>query len=184
MSASVSFSEFNGSTGTETTGVTQMNLKGVDDVGTTITSAPIAAGLNSFSKYQCAYVNASGIFAVSSPTYRVSSNSPATGVTVAGTVINNFSSSVAYVQPTKSATGDGAMSTSNVYAAFSALGTGGTGGVITSGNWNAASAAVLSQIGNYTGYASPLRLQLQTTTSAATGTTPSFSIIFGWQEIG
>ncbi len=185
MAATVSWSQFNGASGTETTSIASIALKSVDDATTSYNNASIAAGYNSFTAYYCPFVNLTGTLEVLSPYYQVSTNSPASGVTIAGAVINNYTSSVAYVAPQTSATGDSAIFTSNaVYVGFFGPNSGTTGGAITSGRWNACNSGNISPLSNVAEYASPIRMQLQTTSSAAINNAISFTVTFGWQEIG
>lgn len=163
MPSTQTWSEFNGtSAATETTSRTDMNLKNIDDSTSAYGTYPVTAGNNSFSKYQ-ALVFAGVWNSLSALTYKVSTNAPATGVSIVGSVVT------AGTTPTTTATGDAAMSITGLSANFVSSTTPyGTG--------------TSSSTASGTMYANPLRLQEQTTTAAAAGNTPSITITASWTE--
>jgi hypothetical protein len=159
------WSEFNGaSAGTETTSRSEMNLKNIDDSTTAYSAAGglITAGNNSFGKYQA--LKFAGTWnSLSALTYKINSNAPATGLSIVGSVVT------AGATPSTSATGDSAMSTSGLAANFNSSST-------------PYGAGTSSTTAGGTMYANALRLQLQTTSSAAPGDTPTSTITATWTE--
>lgn len=119
----------------------------------------ITAGNNSFAKYQA--IKYGGTYnQLSGGTVKVSSNAPATGLSLVGTVTNTFAT------PSATATGDGAFST--------------TGAAYNFGSTPAtASSASTTANPAYSGY---VRSQLQTTTAAAPGDTPVITFTYQWTE--
>lgn len=164
MASTQTWSEFNGaSAATESTNRADNNWKNIDDSTTTAYSAsPITAGLNSFTKYQA--VKFGGTWnSLSALTYKVSSASPATGVSVVASVVT------AGTTPSATASGDSAASTSGTSANFNSSSTPyGTGSSSTSAGG--------------TMYAQAYRTQLQTTGSAGPGDIPSVTITATWTE--
>lgn len=163
MASTQTWSEFNGSSAaTETTSRAEMNLKNIDDSTTAYSSSPITAGNNSFGKYQA--LKFAGTWnSLSAFTYKVSNNAPATGLSIVGSVPTSGAT------PATSATGDSAASTSGVSANF----------VSSSTPYGAGTS---SSTASGTMYVNPFRLQLQTTSSAAPGDTPSVTITAAWTE--
>ena len=157
------WSEFNGaSAATETGSRSEMNLKNIDDSTTAYSSSPIAAANNSFWKIQ-ALKFAGSWSSLSALTYKISNNAPATGISIVGSVVTSGST------PATTASGDSAMSTSGISANFNTSTTPyGTG--------------TSSSTASGTMYVNALRLQMQTTTSAGPGDTPSVTITAGWTE--
>ena len=156
MASTVSFTEYNGASQTATASRTEMNLKNIDDSTTVYSSSPVTAGNNSYSKYQAA-VHTGTYNLLSSASYKISSNAPGTGLSIVGSVVTS------YTTPSTTSTGDSAMSTTgastNFVGSTTPFGTGSstynTGGTV---------------------YVNALRLQLQSTTSAAPGDTTSQKI--------
>ena len=164
MASTVSWSEYNGATPTITGSRTEMNLKNIDDSTTAYSSNPITAGNNSFTKYQSA-VHAGTYNTLSSASYTMSvaGGSLGTGLTLVGGV------KTSYTTPATTASGDSTVTTSAMTANFNSSSTGvgtGTSTYTTAGGV----------------YVNPLRLQLQTTTSAAPGDTTSETITYTWTE--
>lgn len=166
MASTQTWSEFNGASLTETTSRGECNWKNIDDSTTAYSASPITAGQNSFSKQQC-IVFAGTFNSLSSLTYKVSSNAPGTGLTVAGKVINT-----AYAQGSASLTGDSPASTTGATANF------GT----TSNSSGFAAGTATSPTANATTYTNAFRTQLQTTGSAAPGDIASVTITATWTE--
>ncbi len=163
MASTQTWSEYNGAGQTETGARSECNWKNIDDSTTLYSSAPIAAGNNSYSKYQA--LKFAGTWnQLSSLTYKVSSAAPATGITVAGAVVT------AYITPATTATGDGAASTSGAAVQF---------GTSTNPFSTAGGATVA---GGGTIYANAFRTQLQTTGSAGPGDIPGVTITAQWTE--
>lgn len=164
MASTVSFTEYNGAGQTATASRAEMNLKNIDDSTTAYSAAGgiITAGNNSYWKYQSA-VHAGTYDTLSAATYKIASNAPGTGLSIVGAVVTS------YVQPATTASGDSAMSTSGASANFG----NGTDGF-------RAGTSTYSSGG--TVYVNPLRLQLQTTSSAAPGDTTSETITYTWTE--
>lgn len=163
MASSVTFTEYNGAGQTATASRAEMNLKNIDDSTTAYSSSPVTAGNNSFNKQQSA-VHAGTYNSLSAASYKIASNAPGTGLSIVGSVL-----ATSYVQPATTATGDSAMSTSGASANFG----NGTDGYRTGTSTYTAGGTV---------YVNPLRLQLQTTTSAAPGDTTSETITYAWTE--
>lgn len=163
MASTQTWSEFNGaSAGTETGSRGEANWKNIDDSTTAYSASPITAGSNSFSKYQA--VKFAGTWnSLSALTYKVSSNAPATGVSIVASVVT------AGTTPSTTATGDAAASTSG-----------------TAANFNSAStpfgAGTSSTTAGGTMYANAYRTQLQSTGSAGPGDIPTVTITASWTE--
>ena len=162
MASTQTWSEGNGTNAnTETTSRAEMNWKNIDDSTTAYSSSPISAGNNSFSKYQA--VKFAGTYnQLSSFTYKVDNNSPATGISIVGAVVTSGTT------PSTTATGDGAMSTSGASANFTTTTLGYAAGAATT-----TSNPV---------YANALRTQLQTTSSAAPGDIATRTFTASWTE--
>lgn len=170
MASTQTWSEGNGTNaGTETTGRTEANWKNIDDSTTAYSSSVITAGNNSFSKYQA--IKYAGTFnSLSSLTYKVSTATPGTGLSVVASVI----AAATPATPTATATGDAAASTvgtaanfvhTNTWASVYAAGAA-TGGPNDATSW----------------YGQAYRTQLQTTGSAAPGDITSVTITATWTE--
>lgn len=166
MASTQTWSEGNGANaGTETTNRTDCNYKNVDDSTTAYSSSPITAGNNSFSKYQA--IKFGGTFnTLSSLSYKISSNAPATGISIVGSVITAASPA----SPSTTATGDSAMSTTGLSANFTGT---------TWANVFEAGTATATAVNTY---GQALRTQLQSTGSAAPGDIPSVTITATWTE--
>lgn len=159
MASTQTFSEYNGAGATETTSRADCNWKNIDDSTTVYSSSVITAGNNSFGKYQA--IKFGGTYnQLSLGTVKVSSNAPATGVSLVGTVTTT------YVTPATTATGDGAFSTTGTGYNFGA-------------SPAAASSSTTASNPAYSGY---VRSQLQTTTAAAPGDTPTITFTYQWTE--
>lgn len=163
MASTQTWSEGNGaSAATLTASRTDMNWKNIDDSTTAYSSSPITAGNNSFSKYQ-AIVFAGTYNTLSSLTYKIDNNAPATGLSIVGSVVT------AGTTPATTATGDAALSTSGLAANF-----------VGSSTPYGAGTATYSAGG--TCYAQALRTQLQTTSAAAPGDIGARTITAAWTE--
>jgi hypothetical protein len=162
MASTQTWTEYNGaSAGTATTSRAEANWKNIDDSTTAYSSSPITAGNNSFGKYQ-AILFAGTYNTLSSLTYKIDNNSPATGVTIVGSVV------IAGVTPATTATGDSLLSTSGLAANFNTGATPfGTGTTTTTTN---------------PCYGNALRTQLQTTSAAAPGDIGARTITAAWTE--
>lgn len=156
MASTQAWSEFNGTNaGTETTAVTACNWKRNDTATQSdYSSNPINStnNENSMTKYQA--LKFGGTWnSLSSFTYKIDNNAPATGLSIVGSVIN----AAAGTTPSTTASGDSALSTTGVSANFGSSTTPyvtpGTSSTTASGNM----------------YAQALRTQLQTTSSYAGG---------------
>lgn len=163
MASTQTWSEFNGANAaTETGSRGEANWKNVDDSTTAYTASPVTAGQNSFTKYQA--VKFAGTWnSLSALTYKVSSATPATGVSIVAAVVTSGTT------PSASASGDSAASTSG-----------------TSANFNSSStpygAGTSSTTASGTMYANAYRTQMQTTGSAGPGDIPSVTITASWTE--
>jgi hypothetical protein len=163
MASTQTWTEGNGATAATQTGSrTDINWKNIDDSTSAYSSFPVTAGNNSFGKYQ-ALVYAGTWNSLSVLTYKCSSNAPATGITLVGSVV------AAGTTPATTATGDSAMSTSGLSANFAGTSTP-----------YAAGASTASGGGTY--YAQALRTQIQTTTSAGPGDISAITITASWTE--
>lgn len=159
MASTQTFSEFNGSGGTETGSVTNVNWKNVDDATTAYSAAPVTAGANSYAKYQA--IKFGGTYnSLSAGTVKVNTNAPATGITINGTVTNT------YAQPATTATGDAAFSTTGATFQFGAT-------PATATNASSSANPV------YSGY---VRSQAATTTAASPGDSPTVTFTYAWTE--
>lgn len=152
MASTQTWSEGNGTNaGTETTSRAEANWKRVDDSTTAYSSSPINSSNNenSMTKYQA--IKFAGTYnSLSSLTYKIDNNAPATGLSIVGAVVTSGTT------PSTTASGDSAMSTTGLSANFTATTMGYAAGASTS----SASAVV---------YGNALRTQLQTTSSYAGG---------------
>lgn len=163
MASSQTWSEFNGaSAATETTSRAECNWKNIDDSTTAYSASPVSAGSDSFTKYQA--VKFAGTWnSLSALTYKVSSNAPATGVSIVASVVT------AGTTPSASASGDSAASTSGTSANFNNSTTPyGTG--------------TSSTTAGGTMYANAYRTQMQTTSGAGPGDIPTVTITASWTE--
>jgi hypothetical protein len=163
MASTQTWSEFNGtSAATETGSRAESNWKNIDDSSTVYSSAPITAGLNSFTKYQA--VKFAGTWnSLSALTFKVSSSTPATGISIVASVVTSGTT------PSTTASGDSAASTSGTSANFSSSTTPYTAGAS-------------STTAGGTMYSNAYRTQLQSTSSAGPGDTPSVTITATWTE--
>lgn len=163
MASTQTWSEFNGaSAATETTSRAECNWKNIDDSTTAYSASPVSAGSDSFTKYQA--VKFAGTWnSLSALTYKVSSNAPATGVSIVASVVT------AGTTPSASASGDSAASTSGTSANFNNSTTPyGTG--------------TSSTTAGGTMYANAYRTQMQTTSGAGPGDIPTVTITASWTE--
>lgn len=162
MASTQTWSEGNGTNaGTETTSRTEMNWKNVDDSTTAYSSSVIAAGSNSYTKYQA--IKFAGTYnTLSSLTYKVDNNAPATGLSIVGAVVTSGTT------PSTSASGDSAFSTSGASANFTST---------TLGYAAGSSTTTTNPV-----YGNAIRTQLQTTSSAAPGDTPTATFTAAWTE--
>lgn len=162
MASTQTWSEYNGAGQTETGSRGEMNFKNVDDSTTAYSSSPITAGNNSFGKYQA--LKFAGTWnSLSALTYKIDNNAPATGLSIVGAVVTS------YTTPATTATGDSAMSTTGASANFN-----------TSASPFGAGTASTTAGG--TMYANAVRMQLQTTTSAAPGDIATRTLTATWTE--
>ena len=162
MASTQTWSEYNGSGQTQTQNRTEINFKNVDDSTTPYTSSPITAGNNSFVKYQA--IRFAGTWnSLSALTYKVSNATPATGVTIKGSVVSS------YTQPSTAALGDANFSTSGLSANFNTSST-------------PFGAGTSSTTAGGTMYAQAFRAQMQTSSSAAPGDTPQVTFTATWTE--
>ena len=164
MASTQTWSEFNGAGQTETTSRTDCNWKNIDDSTTAYSSSVITAGNNSFWKYQC-IVFAGTWNSLSSLTYKIDNNAPATGISI------KANTKTTYAQPATTASGDAAASTAGESANFG-----------TNLASSAFSAGTATASGGGTCYTNPWRTQLQTTASAAPGDIASRTITATWTE--
>lgn len=174
MAATFEYNEDNGAaTGspakgtTRTTAVTQNNWKNTDDVATAFGTSPIAAGNNSFTKYQCGKFSGSfnqilnGLWAHTAGTL-------GTGLTLKGKVTST------YATPATSAN---AALTTTMTAAI-AIGSGAAVLFSTTGPEDASPTSTLSAAG----FTQFLATQLQTTSSAAAGDIGSITLTLQYDE--
>lgn len=152
MASTQTWSEYNGaSPGTETTSRTDCNWKRIDDSSTPHASAPINSSNNenSHTKYQC--LKFAGTYSsLSSLTFKIDNNAPATGLSIVGSVVSS------YTQPATTASGDSAMSTTGASANFV-------------GSTTPFGAGTSTYSTGGTVYSQCLRTQLQTASSYAGG---------------
>lgn len=152
MASTQSWSEFNGaSAATETTSRAEANWKRIDDSTTAYSSSPINStnNENSMTKYQA--IKYAGTWSsLSTLTYKIDNNAPATGLSIVGAVVTSGTT------PATTASGDSAMSTTGLSANFNSSSTPYGAGTSSS----TASGAM---------YGNALRTQLQTTSSYAGG---------------
>ncbi|NTW61841.1 hypothetical protein HGB25_00275 [Candidatus Saccharibacteria bacterium] len=164
MASTQTWSEYNGTNAaTETASRAECNWKAVDDSTTSYASSPITAGTNSFSKYQA--IKFAGTWnSLSAFTYKVSTTSPGTGLTVVGSVVTSGTT------PTTTATGDGTTNmTTGISANFVS-------------NSTPYGAGTSSSTASGTMYVNPFRTQLQTTVSAGAGDISTVTITASWTE--
>jgi hypothetical protein len=167
MASTQTWSEGNGaSAGTETASRAEANWKRVDDSTTAYTASPINSSNNenSMTKYQA--IKFGGTYnTLSTLTYKIDNNAPATGLSIVGAVVT------AGTTPATTSSGDAALSTTGLAANFTATTLGYAAGTATS----SASAVV---------YGNALRTQLQTTSSYAggPGDITSRTITASWTE--
>lgn len=160
-------SEWNGvSPGTETASRAEQNWKAVDDSTTSYAVSPINSTNNENSMAKIQAVKFAGTWnTLSAGTVKIDNNAPATGLSIVGSVLT------AYTQPTRTATGDSAMSTSGL-----------------SFNFNSSTtpfgAGTSSTSAGGTMYAQALRTQLQTlsTYAGGPGDITSRTITYAWTE--
>lgn len=168
MASTQSWTEYNGSGPTATASRAEANWKRIDDSTTAYGASPINSSNNenSMAKIQ-ALVFAGTWGSLSALTYKISSNAPATGASIVGSVLTS------YTQPTTTATGDSAMSTSGISANFNSSST-------------PFGAGTSSSTASGTMYANALRTQLQTTASYAGGagdlTGSPLTVTAAWTE--
>jgi hypothetical protein len=165
LTATVSISEWNGAGQTETTGRTECYFKAIDDSSSAYNSYPISAA-NSENGY-CKYLAAKfgGTWAsLSTVKVKIDNNAPATGLSIVGAVVTSYST------PTRSSTGDAAMSTTglslNLVSSSSAFGTG-TSTSTASG----------------TMYSQAFRIQLQTANTYAGGPGDAAAGVLTWSWV-
>ncbi len=173
MAATFEFQEDNGAItslhgATTTSARTENNWKNIDDSTTAYSSSPIAAGSNSFSKYQNGHF--SGTFnQVSAGLWAHTAGTFGTGLTLKGVV------STTYATP---ATTANAALTTDMTAAI-AIGSGQAVLFVATGPYTASPAASLTTNPCYTQY---LESQLQTTVSAGAGDTASVTLTLQYSE--
>lgn len=152
MASTQTWSEGNGTNAaTETTSRAEANWKRIDDSTTAYTSSPINSSNNenSYTKYQA--IKFAGTWnSISSLTYKIDNNAPATGLSIVGAVVTSGTT------PSTSASGDSAMSTVGLSANLTTTTLGYAAGTSSS----TASGTI---------YGNALRTQLQTTSSYAGG---------------
>lgn len=174
MAATFEFNEDNGAAAgsppkgtTRTTAVTQNNWKNTDDVATAYSSSPIAAGSNSYTKYQ--FGKFTGSFnQILSCLWAHTAGALGTGLTLKGVVTST------YATPSTAAN---AALTQNMTTAI-AIGSGQAVNFHTTGPEAAGPTATLSAPG-YTQY---LATQLQTSGSAAAGDIGSVTLTLQYDE--
>lgn len=173
MAATFEFNEDNGAaTGspakgtTRSTAVTQCNWKNTDDVATSYSASPVAAGANSYPKNQ--FGKFTGTFSqISSCLWAHTSGTLGTGITLAGKVTST------YTTPSTTAISGSTDMTSAI-----SIGSGASVNFSTTGPEDASPTSTLSAAG-YTQY---LVTQLQTTGSAAPGDTASVTLTLRYNE--
>jgi hypothetical protein len=176
MSATFSWSEDNGAAtgspahGTTTTGSrTEANWKNVDDSTTAYGSAPIAAGNNSYTKYQYGYF--SGTFSlISSCLFSLTawSASLGTGLSVYGTVTSTYA--------TPATTANAALTTN--FTTPVAIGSGLAVNFSTTGPYGASPTSTLSA----TGYSQYCATQMQTSSGTSPGPTATATLTMQYNE--
>lgn len=164
MASTQTWSEFNGAGQTETASRADCNWKNIDDSTTAYSSDPIAAGTNSYWKYQCV-VFAGTWNSLSLLTYKIDNNAPQTGVTIKANV------KTTYAQPATTVSGDAAASTSGESVNFG-----------TSAASSAFTAGMTTASGGGTCYTNPWRTQLQVASNASPGDIASRTITASWTE--
>lgn len=165
MASTQTWSEFNGaSAATETTSRTEDNWKNIDDSTTAYSASPVPANANSFTKYQALKFGVgTGWNSLSALTYKVSSNAPATGVSIVASVVT------AGTTPAITASGDAAASTSGTAANFNTSAT-----PYGTGTSSTTAGTIM--------YANAYRTQMQTTSGAGPGDIPTVTITATWTE--
>lgn len=174
MAATFEFEEDNGtatgspSHGTTTTAArTEANWKNVDDSTTAYSSQPIAAGSNSFEKFQ--YGHFSGSFnLISSGLFAHTAGTMGTGLTIKGNVSSTYT--------TPSTTANASLTT-DMTAPIS-IGSGLAVLFSTTGPYSASPTSTLAAAG----YSQYLITQLQTTVSAAAGDTATATMTLQYNE--
>jgi hypothetical protein len=159
-------SEFNGGAATETGSRTDCDWKAVDDSTTAASAAPISYtnNENSYSKYQA--LKFAGTWAsISNVKVKIDNNAPATGLSIVGAVV------ASYTTPSRSSTGDSAMST-----------VGANANLVTSAT--PFGAGTSSSTASGTMYTQCVRTQLQTTSSFAggPGAIATRTLTWSWTE--
>jgi hypothetical protein len=155
---------------TRSTAVTEVNWKNVDDSTTAYSSSPIVAGNNSFSKYQFGKFTGTfnnvlnGLYSA----HTAGTSPMGTGFTLKGTC------STTYATP---ATSTNAALTTD-FSSTVAIGAGLTVLFHTTGPEGASPGATLSA----SGYSQYLITQLQTTSSAAAGDSPTITSTLQYDE--
>ena len=163
MASTQSWSEFNGATAaTITTARAEANWKNIDDSTTVYSASPITAGNNGFDKNQ-AILYGGTYNTLSALTYKVSTATPGTGLSVVASVRS------AGVTPSATATGDAAASTTGTAANFVSISTGFGAGTAT----YATAGGVYGQV---------YRTQLLTTVAAAPGDITAVTVTATWTE--
>jgi hypothetical protein len=173
MAATFEYNEDNGAqTGsplkgtTRNTAVTQVNWKNVDDVSTAYTSSPVAAGSNSYPKYQ--FGKFTGTFnQISSGLWAHTAGALQTGISLFGKVTST------YATPATTA-----ISGSTDMTSVIAIGSGAAVLFHTTGPEGALPTTTLTAAG-YTQY---LVSQIQTTGSAPAGSNGSVTLTLRYNE--
>lgn len=173
MAATFEFNEDNGaSTGspakgtTRTTAVTQVNWKNTDDVATAYSSSPIAAGSNSYNKFQ--FGKFTGTFnQISSCLWAHTAGALGTGTSLYGKVVST------YTTPATTA-----MSGATDMSTPISIGSGSAVNFSTVGPEGASPTSTLTAPG-YTQY---LVTQIQTTGSAAAGDNGAITLTLRYNE--
>lgn len=167
MASTQTWSEGNGTNAaTETTSRGECNWKRIDDSTTAYTANPINSSNNenSYTKYQA--IKFAGTWnSISTLTYKIDNNAPATGLSIVGAVVTSGTT------PATTASGDSALSTTGVSAN------------LTTTTLGYAAGSASSTAGG-TIYGNALRTQLQTTSSYAggPGDITSRTITASWVE--
>jgi hypothetical protein len=166
MASTQSWSEYNGTTPTETASRTEVNWKNIDDSTTAYTASPVTVPTSgttySFSKVQA--LKFAGTWnSLSALTYKVSTNAPGTGVALNADVVTSYTQPATTQQPTSAASTTG-----------------------TSANFNSSTtpfgAGTSSTTAGGTMYANAYRTQLAVGTTAGPGDISSVTITASWTE--
>jgi hypothetical protein len=173
MAATFEFNEDNGTaTGspakgtTRTTAVTQCNWKNTDDVATAFTSSPVTAGFNSYPKYQ--FGKFTGTFnLISAGLFAHTAGSLPANVSLFGKVTST------YATPATTAL-SGATDMTSVIAI-------GSGAAVSFSTVGPEGASPTSTLGA-AGYSQYLVTQIQTTSSALSGTSSSITVTLRYNE--